>query len=178
MGTRAKATRVHPMGFSLIELMITVAVLAVLVTIAAPSFLSVINSSRLTSHANELVASLQQARMEAIRRNAGIKVCRTSDGAACNDAAGAWTGWLTVVESTGEILRANTVKAPVRVTSSQANSITFSADGLAHAAGGLLQNQFTVCLPTTHPAENQRAVSVVGGSRISTASRNGNGACP
>lgn len=165
-------------GFTLIELMVTVAVLAVLIAVAAPSFVSIINGSRLTSHANELVASLQQARMEAIRRNASVTVCRTTNGAVCDAGAGNWTGWLTVVAGNGEVLRSSSAKAPVRI-SSPASSITFRADGLAWAAGGLLANDITVCIPTTHPAENRRMVSIGSGSRVSVATAgDGNGACP
>src|SRR5690606_4323840 len=52
-------------GFSLIELMVVVAVVAILAVVAYPSLTSVINSNRLSSNANELVASLQYARSEA-----------------------------------------------------------------------------------------------------------------
>src|SRR5690606_10966940 len=56
-------------GFSLIELMVVVAVVAILAVVAYPSLTSVVNSNRLASNANELVASLQHARSEAIRGN-------------------------------------------------------------------------------------------------------------
>src|SRR5687768_5278862 len=64
-------------GFTLIELMITIGVLAVLVMLAIPSFTTVINNNRLAANANELIASLQLARTEAVRRNTRITVCRT-----------------------------------------------------------------------------------------------------
>ena len=83
-------------GFTLIELVVTMAVLAILVTLATPSFTSIMNNNRLTSNANEMLTTLQSARMEAVRRNARVVICRndTPDTAtACNTGAGAWLGW-------------------------------------------------------------------------------------
>ncbi len=54
-------------GFTLVELMVTVAVLAVLSTIAYPSFQSTIRSNRVATTTNELIASLALARSEAIK---------------------------------------------------------------------------------------------------------------
>lgn len=181
--TRA-LSRVH--GFTLIELMVTIAVAAVLITLAIPSFASLINSNRLSAQANEVVASLQLARVEAVRLNQRAVVCRSTNSTSCAG-AGQWTGWITFIDKDSDstvdggedIIRVNTVKTPLRVTSGVA-SIAFRSDGMAHVAGGgLLANDITVCIPTTKPVENQRVVSIgSGGSRISTKSNNGAGACP
>lgn len=173
--------------------MVTVAVLAILIALATPSFTSVINSSRLTSHANELVASLQLARMEAVRRNTRAVVCRSDNGSSC--AAGAqWNGWITFVDSNrngtaeaAEVVRVSTVKVPVQVrpgTAVTASRIVFSPDGLAretNAAGApqvnLLNVNVGVCIPTTLPAQNARNVQIRSGSRISVVPVNAGGAC-
>ena len=175
--TVSKPTFARLRGFSLIELMVTIAVVAILAVVAMPSLVSVVNGNRLTAQANEVMASLQQARMEAIRRNRSVTVCRSTDGTTCAG-AGRWNRWITVATG-GEVLRVNTVKAPLQVTG-QAASIIYRADGLARAAAGgvLTDNVITVCIPTTTPATNRRAVSMVSGSRISITSSDGAGACP
>ncbi|MGY1410331.1 MULTISPECIES: GspH/FimT family pseudopilin [unclassified Luteimonas] len=155
-------------GFSLIELMVVVAVVAILAVVAYPSLTSVINSNRLSSNANELVASLQYARSEAIRRNARVSVCGSSDGATCD---GTWTEWLTVLDSDDSILRRAAVRSPVQITADE-DSITYRPNGFATAAA------ITVCIPTASPPENQRVVSVTVAGRVATAAANGGGACP
>lgn len=154
-------------GFTLVELMVTVAVLAILVGIATPSFTGVINSNRLTSQANSFMADLQLARSEAVRRNRTVRFCRSADGATCANGTGDWSSWIVVLPGTApELLRTTTIKAPLELGGS-ATSIDFRADGLArNSTGGLLATDFTVCLPTTRPAQNIRTVSVAGGARM------------
>ena len=79
-------------GFTLIELMVTIAVLAVLLGLALPSFQQSLRSNRAATATNDMLASLSLARSEAIRSTRGGGVCSSNDGAACN---GGWSdGWL------------------------------------------------------------------------------------
>ncbi|GHH52934.1 GspH/FimT family pseudopilin [[Pseudomonas] boreopolis] len=82
-------------GFTLVELMVTVVVLAILSAIAYPSFQGVIRSNRVSSASNEALALLSLARSEAIRNRRGAGVCGSSTGEVCDDdwAAGmlAWS---------------------------------------------------------------------------------------
>src|SRR5690625_1858569 len=66
-------------GFTLIELMVAISVLAVIITLAVPGLASVINGNRLTAAGNEVSALLQMGRMEALRRNQVVVVCPVKD---------------------------------------------------------------------------------------------------
>src|SRR5690606_37161586 len=88
-------------GFTVIELMVTLAVAAIVVPMAVPSLQSVINGNKLSGAANEMIASLETARMEAIRRGQRTTVCLSSnanDGDSATCAASAFNGWITFVD--------------------------------------------------------------------------------
>lgn len=162
LGRRARGIRAN--GFSMIELMITIAVAAILLVVATPGFTAIINSNRLTGSANEMVATLQTARMEAVRRNRSVTVCSSADGEDC-EGEGAWI----VLDADGNLLRVSTFDERIQSTAG-VEEFVFGADGLARAtsASGLLSTAIDFCIDTGSPAENARTVSVRSGSRIST----------
>ncbi len=164
-------------GFTLVELMVTVVVLAVLIAIGMPAMNGLINSNRLTAQSNELVGAIQMARSEAIKRNAPVSMCGSLDGVNCA-AAGDWAQWLVVLDSDSSVLQAGQIRLPA-VVNSATPRITFQSDGLARTAAGLLfAGNVSVCLPVTRPEQNLRRVAVVSGSRTSITSLNNAGACP
>ena len=71
-------------GLTLIELMMTIAIAAILLAVAAPGFQQTLNSSRLSSAVNELASAINLARAEAVRQNRRGVLCRSVDGSACN----------------------------------------------------------------------------------------------
>jgi type IV fimbrial biogenesis protein FimT len=176
-------------GFTLVELLVTVAVLAIILALAMPSFTAIVNSNRLAAGANEMVASIQLARMESIRRNLRVAVCESSNGTTCTG-GDLWAQWITVADANrdgtfsnaDEVLRVSTPKG-VQVRGSDdisgnSNRIEFRADGLARDDDdALLDAEVGVCIATTQPVENQRLVGIGSGSRISTAPDNAGGSC-
>jgi type IV fimbrial biogenesis protein FimT len=178
---RQDAASAFQRGFTLVELMITIALVAILIGLATPSFSSVINSNRLTSQANAFMTDLQLARSEAVRRNRTVRLCRSDDGATCSAGAGDWASWIVVLPGAApELLRTATVKPPLELAGNT-TTVDFRADGLArNSTGGLLATSFTVCLPTTRPEQNIRTISVGGGSRIKTTAEaySTAGSCP
>jgi type IV fimbrial biogenesis protein FimT len=89
---------IYEQGFTLIELMVTLVVLAVIVTLAAPSFVTFINNNRATGATNDLIVSFNLARTEAIKRN-GTVLLQSKNGTDWSE------GHLIRVSSTSEILR-------------------------------------------------------------------------
>ena len=81
-------------GFTLVELMITLAIAAILTTVAVPSFNNTIKNNRLATKANLLVGSLGLARSEAIKSGQSVNVCSSDNGTACNSGANWANGWL------------------------------------------------------------------------------------
>lgn len=91
--------RNHASGFSLIELMVTIAIVAILLAVAFPSFEGSLRSNRVATGTNELMASLSLARSEAIRNPTGAALCTSMDGAACGgDWNDGWLVWLDLDE--------------------------------------------------------------------------------
>lgn len=168
-------------GYTLVELLAVILIIAVVSAIAFPNFQAMANGNRLTSGTNELVASLQMARMEAIRRNTRVVVCSSTDGASCSGASD-WARHIAFVDTdrdgavdSGEVIvRDTTVPGPAVVNASAAvssNRISFRPDGVARAgtSATILNGRLGVCIVTTKPPLNARVIAV-SGSRISVAS--------
>lgn len=86
-------------GFTLVELMVAIAVLAVLAAIAFPSFQGTIRSNRIATATNELLAGIALARAEAVRNPGGAGLCASLAGSACD---GEWNdGWLVWIDVNG-----------------------------------------------------------------------------
>ena len=82
-------------GFTLIELMVTIAIAAILLTVAVPSFTTYLRNAELTSASNNLIATINTARGEAMKRNRRTMVVPTSNGTD-------WTtGWVVFVDLNG-----------------------------------------------------------------------------
>jgi type IV fimbrial biogenesis protein FimT len=160
-------------GFTLMELMLTLVIGATLFAVAVPSFRGVMNSNRVLTQSNDIVAALNLARSEAITRNATITFCgaATATSTTCATTTTPWVAWVVLNGSTlirgGEI---NSYNSTIKVTSGLTNaSMTYSSDGLARTNSALINTEsIQVCTTFTKIDKNVYTVSPGSGSRIVT----------
>lgn len=74
-------------GFTLIELMITIAIAGILLAVAAPSFRDLLLNNRTAIQTNDLISDLALARSEAAKRGGRVTICTSSDGATCTNSS-------------------------------------------------------------------------------------------
>ncbi len=79
-------------GFTLIEVLVTIAIVAILIRLAAPSFKSMIQSNTMSSNVNSFLADMRYARSEAIKRGGDVIMCRSDAPEAASPACGAGSG--------------------------------------------------------------------------------------
>ncbi len=80
-------------GYTLLELLITMLVIALLSTLVGPTFVDVINRNRLQSELGGMYAMLSTARSEAVSRSVTVIACGSSDQSSCNSTS--WeNGWI------------------------------------------------------------------------------------
>ena len=163
-------------GFTLIEMMTAIFILAILVGLAVPSFNNASLSGKLTGFANDLVAGAQLARSEAVKRNVAVTMCASEDGATCDDPEGWEVGWLIVVDPGGAneriIQQHESLPPEFRViqTGGVAN-IVFPA-----TIAGTTTGTFTVC--RAEPVGNQERVVAIGAAGNTRVTRTETGTCP
>jgi type IV fimbrial biogenesis protein FimT len=81
-------------GFTMIEMLMTIAIASILMSLAIPSFRYVTNSNRIAGELNGLLGDLQLARAEAIKEGRTVTVCQSNDGATCTNSTNWQGGWI------------------------------------------------------------------------------------
>jgi type IV fimbrial biogenesis protein FimT len=158
-------------GFTVVELMISVSVLAILLALGIPSFREAGLSSQLRSSANDLLASARFARSEAIKQNSPVRLCVSSDGSTCG--SGGWhQGWI-VLKGTTVLQSRAAASGGMRITEAGGlTSVSFEPTGL-----GATSARFTVCRAIPITGAQERVVTIDASGRAHVR-RTANAACP
>ena len=90
--------RYNSSGFTMIELLVTVMVVAVVLGIGVPAFNDLIANNRMAAAANDIVSQFHLARTEAIKRRANVTACPSDDSATCGAGLGFESGWIVFVD--------------------------------------------------------------------------------
>jgi type IV fimbrial biogenesis protein FimT len=154
-------------GFTLIEIMVALAIVAILMSIAVPSFRNASLSSQLRSVANNLVASATVARSEAFKRNATMTLCVSTNGTSCSTTANWEQGWI-VTTGTAVIATQSAIPAGYKVNAaSSVKSFQFQPTGASTTASTL-----TICRVTPDVGSQERIVAINAAGKVSVRTTN------
>jgi len=154
-------------GFSLIELMTVLGVVAILMVVAAPSYSVLMLRTKLKSYANDVVASAFLARSEAIKRNVPVRLCiANTDGDDCVE-SGNWNqGWIVIDDSDTVIRRREASSGGIFLFElSSIHTVTFQPTGTASNSADI-----TICrlAPDAGIEERKVTISSTGRPRVET----------
>jgi type IV fimbrial biogenesis protein FimT len=183
-------------GFTLVELMVTIIVAAILTAIAVPNFRNLILSNRLTTTANEVVDALNTARMEAVKLNAQVQFCSDLASKNGSDTLGQTCGstnstaiWMMQTGTTQPLQVRTGVPGLVQQASTDIqlgngsggaiNAVRYTGLGLGYTPGSSvpISAATIVDLCTSKlSSDNHRVITITAGSVIATTTTTG--ACP
>jgi len=163
-------------GFTLVELMTTLMIAAILITVAVPGFNTTIKNNRQVTHANLLVSSISLARSEAVKHSRTATVCVSTNQAAvpptCTGETNWELGWVVWVDVDGDnFLDAGEERRFVQAfpqsttLTSAVSRLDFSAQG---AAADAATGNATLDLCDNRVNETGRQISISATGRTNT----------
>lgn len=156
-------------GFTLIELIITLAIVSIIAALTAPAIGNFIDSGRMSSATNAVVTELVFTKSEAVKRSTPVTYCASSDLAKCT---GTWdAGWIVFVDTDGdgvfenadgdEVLRRSESPLNSLAVKSARSAITFQPRGTTFAT-----NTMTLCSKNADVENRAIVLSQVGRHRV------------
>ena len=178
-------------GFSLLELLVALAVSGIVLAVGIPSFRGLFASNRLSTSANDYITAFNEARMAAIRRNAATQFCGSvaasngtdALGTACGTDAGAV--YVQNPNGTSATMLKESPSLPAGLTlgsgSLSVAALRFNAQGFARLAVGGTGPYTGLLLDLSSSAissNNRRCIYLTTGSTVSSCSVTASGGCP
>lgn len=161
-------------GFTLIELMVTIAIVAILLAVALPSFQGSMRSNQVATSTNQLIASISLAG-SAARKRRGAGLCATADGSSCG---ADWNqGWMVWADTNGDGAPSAGETVVQHVQAHPALSLTAGAGTiLFNGRGGVVAATAFTLKPSNCPATQQlvNTLTVNPSGQVKT----GKSACP
>jgi type IV fimbrial biogenesis protein FimT len=155
-------------GFSLIELLVTIGVMAVLLAVSLPNFQAVSEAMTTNSQAKALMNTLNLARNEAVKRGTTVSLCASTNGTDCS--TDNWSaGWMVFVDANGDANggagSVDAGDAVIRVYDalSAGSNLTFTVDLMQYNSLGysdIVGIQTLLVCPATGNDEHARAIEI------------------
>jgi type IV fimbrial biogenesis protein FimT len=120
-------------GFTLLEMMMTLVIVAIVAAIGVPSYKYVTTVNRMASEVNGLLGDLQLARGEAIKEGQTVTVCSSSNGTSCSGSSSWKNGWIVFSDPNSNQTVDNASETIYRVQRAFLSNDTFNADNSASA---------------------------------------------
>ena len=120
----------HRNGFTILELMVTISILAIATTMAAPSFTSLIKETRTRAQVRDMVAALELARSNAVMRRHTVTLCSSTNGTSCAGSSTSWaSGWIVLDTVDNALLQAFPALTGGTTVTTSVTGLTFDAYG-------------------------------------------------
>ncbi|MDO5691698.1 MAG: GspH/FimT family pseudopilin [Pseudomonadota bacterium] len=158
-------------GLTMVELLTVISILAILLSLATPSFVRLIADWRVSTAATAIGGDMRMARAEAMKRSRAVSICPLDGNGACGDAsANDWAnGWMVFFDNNNDGVRDENEDA-IRIqpalpglaamTASLAGARTFFPNGLMNPGGNGLD--YTITSSATNTVARKVCVSTTG----------------
>ena len=167
-------------AYTLLELMVTIAIVTILASVAVPSYNNLINNSRQKSAVNQFLGELHLARSEAVKRSKQVMMCASEDGASCSSNNDKWQkGWIIFIDSDKddtydndeELIRASGEShelLSLKATNDVTKFIRYRPNGLSRENG-----TFTICDGRGATHAKSVVINITGRAQVSDKDHNG-----
>ncbi len=168
-------------GFTLIELMVTIAIAAILLTIGVPSFQGLFNRNQVATVTNDFMSALNLARSEAAKGGATTQLCMSNNQSTCTGNSGWSNGWIVWADrnnngalDNGELVRVHGPITAGKTIITGGVQTSFSFNGQGTLVGGW--DTINVCTPNDLTLSNQ--VTIESNGHVGRKSKPDLGSCP